>query len=167
MRAIARPACCSIGNIARHRGQRSDRSGDDNVAPIAHQRQRALDREKGTAQVDVMDLVPELFGHLIDGGETAHARIDEQDVDPAQRFLDFRHGARALLRVGNVAADGQGVQILGNFAQGIRVTTGDRNLGAFFTKSARGGKANARRPAQHDHAAVNKLSGNRNHGSAP
>jgi hypothetical protein len=145
-----------VGDIARHRGGRSDRSGDDDGPAISHQRQCALDGKERAAQVDAVDAVPEFFGHVRHHGETADARIDEQYVDPAECLFHFRQCGAGLDKIAHVAADGQRIELFRCRTQSFGVAPGQRQFCAFGGKHAARGQAYARRAAEHQHALVSK-----------
>jgi len=94
-----------VGHVSGHRRYRSDRAGDDDGAAIAHQRQGLLDGEERAAQIDGVDLIPELRSDIGHHRKTAHSGVHEQHIDTAQGLLGVVQGAFGVVQDRHVGTD--------------------------------------------------------------
>ena len=84
-----------------------DAGGDDDAAPVVHQRQTVLAGQERAPDVDGHDLVEDLFGILRHRREHARdAGMAEDDVDLAPAVDGLGEVALGVFRAGDVGADG-------------------------------------------------------------
>ena len=110
------------------------------LAPLAHPGDHGFDAEEDALRVDVHDEVPVFLGDVGDLLHRDHARVVDQDVDPAERLIALGDHLLNLLAVGHVAGEARdraaaARDFLGGLANAVAVDVGDHQVGALAEES--------------------------------
>ncbi len=147
-----------IGHQIRQPLKSIDRTDIQNAPPAsrAQIRRCMLAAVKRTAQIDLLDLIPEVRGGLLKRGARIPARIVHQPVDLPELARCLVHQAGAIGFAGDVGADESRLaSFCANPRSGrlafVLFDIGQDYRRALFREHSRAGKTNAlRRPGDHD-----------------
>ena len=138
---------------------------DDAAAGGAEMRISRLRHEKWSARVGGKDPVPLLGGDVFERGLLEEAGVVDQQIEPAELVDDGCDGLADALCVGEVGAEGEGVDAERReradslFGFGLRVAIGDGDVGAAGRQPQRDGAADALRSASDQGGAARERGG--------